>query len=406
VDTSLSRQTEIAIINASDQTVTGTLRAVSDGGQTVDTKPVTLSAHGRRQISVADEFKDHTTIGYIIYETDSDAVQGYTKFSREGINRAAIPAVRELNADIHIAHIASDALWSTGLILVNTTSATKVLTITFNDGQTRTITLTANEHKTFDIAGLFDNQPLPNIRSAVITNASGIIGVEIFGNTFGGNQMDGILLNDKTASTLCYPDVAGGDWWTGIVAYNPSELPCTITITPYDAHGAPLSPATRVLAGKGRYIGTSSELGLPAATAWFKIDSTRPLTGFELFGTVDGNQLAAFAGGGKVGAKTGIFPKIEGNGWTGIAFVNTEATAASVTLTAYRDDGTPVAAQVLPVSGHAKVVDLAENIFFPQDIGGATYIAYSSDRNVVGFQLNGSADGMMLDGLPALTGAN
>jgi len=59
----------------------------------------------------------------------------------------------------------------------------------------------------------------------------------------------------------------------------------------------------------------------------------------------------------------------------------------------------PVATRVLPVSGHAKVVDLAENIFFPQDIGGATYIAYASNRNVVGFQLNGSADEMMLDGL-------
>ena len=248
--------------------------------------------------------------------------------------------------------------------------------------------------------------PMPNIQSAVITNASGVIGMEIFGNTVGGDQMDGILLTDKTASTLYYPGVAGGEWWTGIVAYNPSELPCTITITPYNAHGVPLSPTTRVLAGKGRYIGTPAELGLPAATAWFKIDSTRPLTGFELFGNADNNQLAAYAGGGKVGAKTGIFPKIEENGWTGIAFVNTEADAASVTLTAYKDNGTPVAAQVLPVSGHAKVVDLAENIFFPQDIGGATYIAYSSDRNVVGFQLNGSTDETMLDGLPALTGAN
>ena len=45
--------------------------------------------------------------------------------------------------------------------------------------------------------------------------------------------------------------------------------------------------------------------------------------------------------------------------------------------------------RVLTVGGHAKVVDLAENIF-SQDIGNATYIAYSSNRNVVGFQINGS----------------
>jgi hypothetical protein len=55
-----------------------------------------------------------------------------------------------------------------------------------------------------------------------------------------------------------------------------------------------------------------------------------------------------------------------------------------------------------PVGGHAKVVNYAETIFSPQDISSAAYIAYSSDRDVVGFQLNGSSDGMMLDGLPGM----
>jgi hypothetical protein len=52
------------------------------------------------------------------------------------------------------------------------------------------------------------------------------------------------------------------------------------------------------------------------------------------------------------------------------------------------------------------VVDLAENIFIGQNIGNATYIAYSSDRNVVGVQINGSSDDMMLDGLPGLADTN
>jgi len=78
---------------------------------------------------------------------------------------------------------------------------------------------------------------------------------------------------------------------------------------------------------------------------------------------------------------------------------------ASVTLTAYNDNRSVVATQVLPVSSHAKVVNFTEAIF-AQDIGSATYIAYASDRNVVGFQLNGSSDDMMLDGLPGLAGTN
>ena len=408
VATSIPWQTEIAIINTSDQTVTGTLRALSDEGHLVETKDVTLSASGRRQITVADEFTNHADIGYIIFDTNSAAVQGYTKFFIAGSYRAAIPAVKEVNtSDIYISHIASNADWWTGVSLVNTTSTPKQLTITFNNGESRSITLNANEHRAFEIAQeFFNNQPQPDIESAVITNASGVIGLELFGSLGWGTQLEGILLTDKTTSTLYYPHVGGDGWWTGIVAYNPSASQCTITITPYSAQGTPLTPLTPPpIAGKGKYIGAVSQLSLPAQTAWFKIDSTSPITGFELFGTVDGQQLAAYAEKSGTGAKVGVFAKIEKNGWTGIAFVNTEATEASVTLIAYNDSGTELATQVLPVGGHAKVVNLAEAIF-SQDINGATYIVYSSDRNVVGFQLNGSSDGMMLDGLPGLAGIN
>ena len=418
VDTNLPWQTEIAVINTSPtRSVTGTLRALDDAGQLIETKALTLPARGRRQISISSEFAHHIDIGYLIFEADSATVQGYMKFFIEGTYRATIPAIKEVNtSDIYIPHIASDAQWWTGVSLVNTTSTTKELTITFNTGQRVPFTLKANEHRAFTIADLFNDQPQPDIRSAVITNASGVIGLELFGNTGGGNRLEGILLTNNTASALYYPHVADDGWWTGIVAYNPSESACTITVVPYDAQGNPLSPSTLSLAGKGKHIGTVADLGLPAQAAWFRIDSTQPLSGFELFGTVDGNQLAAYAGGGGIGAKAGVFAKIEKNGgWTGIAFVNTEARAASVYLTAYDDNGRAVATRMLPVGGHAKVVNLAEALF-SQDISGATYIAYSSDRNVVGFQINGTSDemmfdggtsvGMMLDGLPALAGTD
>jgi len=401
-------ETEVCVINTSDQPLSGMLRSYQNNGQAASSgKAITLTAHGRwSRIVGGGEFTNPSEIGYMVFESASDSVVGYTKFYQEGKYRAAIPAVKEVTAsDIYIPHIASNAEWYTGLSLVNTTSVTKELTITFNTGQSVPYTLNANEHKAFDIASLFNDQPQPGIQSAVISNASGIIGLELFGNIGGSDHLDGILLTDYTASTIYYPHVAGDGWWTGIVAYNPSKLACTITVKPYNAQGIPLSPKTRSLVGKGKYIGLVTELGLPAETAWFKIDATRPLTGFELFGTVDGNQLAAYARGGGTGAMAGVFPKIEKDGWTGIAFVNTEDSAASVTLTAYNDSGSAMATQVLPVDGHAKVVNPAEAIF-SQNISGATYIAYSSNRNIVGFQLNGTSDGMMLDGLPALSGTH
>jgi hypothetical protein len=403
VDTNLPWQTEIAIINTSpDQTVTGTLNGFSNAGGLVETKAVTLSPHGRREINVATEFINHTAIGYIVFQADSSAIQGYTKFYQAGLYRTAIPAVREINvSDIFIPHIDSGPDWWTGISLVNTTSAAKQLTITFNPGGSVVYELAANEHRAFTVESLFGNPPQPNIQSAVISNASGVIGLELFGSKGAGRQLEGLLITDKTASTIYYPHVDSSGWWTGIVAYNKSDSAAAITITPYSSTGVSLAPASTAIPGKGKYVGNVSALGMPSGTAWFKIDSSLPLSGFELFGTTDGSQLAAYASAGGGGAKEGVFAKVEKNGWTGIAFVNTEESAASVTLTAYNDAGTVVATQPLSIGGHAKIVDQIQNIF-SGDISLATYIVYASDRNVAGFQLNGSADGTMLDGLPAL----
>ncbi len=404
VDTNLPWQTEIAVINTGDQTVTGTLKGMGNAGQLVSSLPVSLSAHGRRQITVAAEFTNPAGIGYIIFDTDSDAVQGYTKFYQDKLYRAAIPAVREVTAsNLYIPHIDSSAQWWTGISLVNTTPAAKELTITFNNGLSVPYTLNANAHAAFTIGELLNQQLQPDIKSAVITNAGGVIGLELFCSNGGDSQLDGILLPGEAVTTIYYPHIDSNGWWTGVVAYNPAEAGGTLTLTPYSAVGTPLEVDSLVFAGKEKYAGYASDFELPATTAWFKADATLPITGFELFGTADGRQLAAYAGGGS--AKTGVFAKIEKDGWTGIAFVNTEAGAATVTLTAYNDAGGVVAIQPLWVGGHAKVVNMAE-LIFSQDIGSATYIAYSSDRNMVGFQLNGSADDTMLDGLPALGGTN
>jgi len=408
VDTTYPWQTEIAVINTSPiQTVPGTFMAYSNDGQIVSFQPIMdLYPHGRREINVADVFRNHADIGYIVFETDSDTVQGYTKFYQEGVCRTAIPAVKEINAssDIYIPHIDSSEDWWTGVSMVNTTAIGKEVVITFNDGRGVTRWIGGNEHIAFTIADLFGGQPQRDIESAVITNASGIIGLELFGSKVAGsNQLDGFLLTGDTSRTIYYPHVDCNGWWTGIVAYNPLDAEAQITVKPYSADGNALySPTLSLwfsLWGKEKYVDVVSRLGLPAQTEWFNIDSTLPLTGFELFGTEDGQQLAAYAGSK---AKTGVFAKLEKNGWTGIAFVNTEESPAAVALTAYNDGGNTVATKTVSVGGHAKMVDIAETIFAPQNITSATYLSYSSDKTLVGFQLNGSSDNTMLDALPAL----
>lgn len=400
VATTDSWQTEIAVVNAGDQAVTGTLKAYSNaGGSPVETKAVTLNPHGRRQINVVSEFTHHASIGYIVFETTSGTVRGYTKFYKGGY-RVAIPAVREVNtSDIYITHIASDAEWWTGISLVNTTAAVKTVTLDFSDGQSKEVTLAAHEHRAFAVKDLFNDVPQPSIKSAVITNAGGLIGLELFA-TYNEQQMEGILLTDRTATSLYYPYVLNNAvWWTGIVAYNPSSSPCDITVTSYHANGSYLASPTDTIPGREKYIGTSDQLGLPAQTAWFRIDATGNLSGFELIGTRALDRLASYAGNGGAGSRAGVFGKIEKQGWTTLSLVNTENSTATVTLTAYSDDGTSVSSRQITLAAHAAMIDAAAN-FFPQSIADATYATYTSDRDMAGLQLNYSADGTMLDGLP------
>ena len=263
--------------------------------------------------------------------------------------------------------------------------------------------MAANEHKAFYISQLFNDVIQPDISSAVIKNGSGIVGLEIFGSTesSGLNYLSGILLRDAVATHIYYPHIADdAKWGTGIVAYNPADTSSNLVITPYQNDGTALSVQTITLKGKEKYIGTVQDLNLPEGTAWFSILASSPITGFELFVTKDGNLSGGYTGV-NINAAQGVFPKIEKDGWTGIAFVNIEDTPANVTITAYADNGNEITTEILNLNGHQKIVKMASDLF-TQDISTAAYIAYSSTGNVVGFQLNASSDGMMLDALPGM----
>jgi hypothetical protein len=399
-------ETEICVINTdASQSLSGTLRAYGDDGRAASQEQsVTLSPNGRRQITVGAEFSQPETVGYMTLETDSGAVAGYTKFFIDGRYRVAVPAVSDINSgDIYVPHIASDADWWTGLSLVNTTDTSKDVMFEFNDGSVATWTVPAKGHRAFTVKDLFGGQVPDGLESAVITNAAGVVGLELFGGseTGGNNYLSGVLLKDDRANALYYPHIASDEvWWTGLVAYNPNETATDLAITPYAADGTALTGQTMTLGPFEKYIGAAAQLKFPAQTAWFKIQSEHALTGFELFGTNNGEQLAGYTGV-NIAAKSGVFAKTETDGWTGVAFVNIEDDPAQIKLTAYDDAGTVVATGVQSLGGYAKSVDTADQ-FFDSDIASATYIQYASDNNIVGFQLNGSSDNMHLDALPGL----
>ena len=404
-------ETEICVLNShSTETLDGVLKSYDNDGNAVSQDlAVSLSPFARRQIAVCDERPDAAAIGYMVLEFSSGAPRGYTKFWVEGRYRVAVPAVSEVNEnDIYVSHIASNELWDTGIALVNTASADRNIIFEFSDGSVVNETLLPMQHKAFTIRGLLGGETPGGVESAVIKNADGVIGLELFGTTAqGGNYLSGILLRDLLTNVIYYPHVASDStWWTGIVSYNPANAQCDLTVRPYRADGVALETQTRQIGPRSKFIGGADSLGLPEGTAWFSVEASNPVTGFELFGTNNGNQLAGYTGVDIAGT-SGVFPKKDpdADGSTGIAFVNIENATASVVLVATDDDGVAVAGETIDLAAHEKRVAQARQ-YFSQDISEATCVWYSSDRQIVGFQLNASLDGMLLDGLPGMTTAH
>ncbi len=395
-------ETEICLINPSAvESLKGSLKFFSNSGREIaDEQTISLAPHARYQFTLNASSPGAAELGYIVFASLSETMCGYLKFFLNGKYRVAVPATREKssNDNIFVSHIASTTIWWTGVSLLNTTPLSKRVTLTFNDGQTKSVTLAGNEHRAFSIASLFDAQKQPDLDSAEISETTGVVGLQLFG---GGNQLSGILLKDTTATALYYPHlVSDNTWWTGIAAYNPHQASCVLRITPYAEDGGKLTEQTVALGGYEKYLGTLSSLNLPARSAWFKVETDVGITGFELFGTNDGNLLAGYTGVG-IASRKAIFPKLEDNGWTGIAFANISNEAATINLTFYNDAGVTVANGTLLVDGYSKILGSAENLL-RLDTSGATYMDYSADQEVVGFQLNGSADNMMLDALPGM----
>jgi len=392
-------ETEIAVINKNNRLVSGTLGAYDREGTQISEKNLTLSGYGRRALTVGKAFSNAQDISYIKFSADSSSICGYTKFYQEGQYRVAVPAVQEINSgDIYIPHIASNDRWWTGLAMVNTTDSEKTLNIEFSDGNTKQVVMSAGEHTSFNIKSRFGGKSQPDIESAVIKGGSGIIGLELFA---GDKTLSGVLLKDNSTDTLYFPHVASNNkWWTGIAAYNPSSSGANLTVTPYTENGSALDTLSVDIDAGGKYLGNAKGLNLPENTAWFKIDSSQPLNGFELFGTTNGKSLAGYSTV-NINRQEGVFPKFDHDGWTGIAFVNTSGSGANIDLSIYDDDGYKIAEKSISLAGHEKVVNNPEDMF-GGSITAATYMKFNSNRDVVGFQLNGSTDGMMLDGLPGM----
>ncbi len=196
---------------------------------------------------------------------------------------------------------------------------------------------------------------------------------------------------------LFFPHVASsGQWETEVAFTNTTDVAVQGQLEAFTASGGLLQSVNLVLAPRGRkQVVVGSFFQNPGQIAYLaRVSDSGFLAGYTRF-SQPGNRASLAAG---TGSKLGWFTKMEKDGWTGIAFVNTETSLATVDLSARRNDGTQVASKSLRLGPGEKDVGMVDQLF-PTDLTNATYFRFKSDRNVLGFTVSGSADGQMLDGL-------
>ena len=163
--------------------------------------------------------------------------------------------------------------------------------------------------------------------------------------------------------------------------------------------GQPLESATIEISPGGREeITTGTFFQNPGSIAYLAfVSDSGFVAGYTRFNqAVNRASLPA-----TTGSTAGYFPKMETDGWTGLALINIESTPAAVTLTATDENGGKVNEQNLTVGPGAKVLGLVSELFHG-DLSKARFFSFSSDKKLLGFSVSGSADGQKLDGLPSL----
>jgi hypothetical protein len=221
--------------------------------------------------------------------------------------------------------------------------------------------------------------------------------------------LEGIELKSTVGGEIVFPQSnLNNNWWTGIDAYNPTDVASNLTIQPYTAGGTALdgqesgerlAAKTVTIAPRSKYVTDLGSLNLPSNTSWLKLSATTPITGFVLYGSWDGYNLGGYNAAG-VSTRTGILPKIDS--WTAIYIANPGDTAANVTYSAYSNSGTLVAQKSGSMASHGKLGTTPADLFSPLPVTGAGYIVVQSDVPLSVFQFLLAGQNRLLECIPAL----
>ncbi|RLE21066.1 MAG: hypothetical protein DRJ08_06115, partial [Acidobacteria bacterium] len=186
-------------------------------------------------------------------------------------------------------------------------------------------------------------------------------------------------------------------WWTGIALDNLSTTAAaSVTVTGYTSSGIESQTKNYSVEPGGKLIFVT-KTEFPADVAWFKVESSLPLIGYELFGTTNDQSLAGLSIPTE-GANDIYLPIVDSalsNDWYGLAILNPNGSAVTATLHFYKD-GISVGQAEVSLGALSKSVDVLGHYFSGEtDLIEIT----SSGGKIVAFCLEGAKDHSTLGGV-------
>ncbi|NOY22765.1 MAG: hypothetical protein GXO70_04530 [Acidobacteria bacterium] len=408
----------ILTLNAAEEAANVVLTARDADGEVLGTKSVSLNPYSVLNGSVETIFDPVDVSGVATVEALPDAfVAGWQMQDFEdarGPMRNWTPAFRGGGKPaVVVPHVASDIVhgelyWNTWVSVMNSGSSAEGLQFTYtppflpfrSDAQVPSLGFIHSNVESDIFGNNFPDSGVGFASLALPDTASGeLMGVkamESFDKKTIANSAQ-LTLDMKAGKELFVAHVDNTDyWWTGIALDNLSTTAtAAVSVSGYTNNGV-LSQQKQYAVDPGGKLIFVTKTEFTADVAWFKVESSLPLIGYELFGTTNNLSMAGL-NIPTSGSKDIFLPIVDvglANDWYGLTVVNTNETAVTVTLHFYRN-GVSVGQSTASLNALSKSVGLLSDYF----AGETDLIEITATGKVVAFCLEGKSDHSTLGGV-------
>ncbi len=227
------------------------------------------------------------------------------------------------------------------------------------------------------------------------SNAKGLAAMEYFDYIDGNKRRASLGLTNQSGRVLRFLHVATDtvNFWTGMVYINVGDASASVTETYYNSAGTVLNSRQLTLGSNDKVtllFDANTMDPVPAGTAWVNVAADQNLVGYELFGSVGGNDFFAGLQGSYTSNDVLDYPHYQDSAleWVGYVAVNLGTSSADVTFKLYDASGNQVTETTISdVQPNQKVTRVGGDLF--GNAQGAWVRAETTGSKWAGFVLWG-----------------